>query len=146
MTNSHKFDKVCGYRDTAAGSNQICLDQAASSQPMSNRGSAIYRRRNKPNSSVQTARRGYWRTSWELEQPLTYEVPYGDPSPGLRRWRYWCANRLGDDSLSACCPAWRASNSTLIRRYRPSPRLGSWHFPVMHWEFAKRAVNTSVVD
>jgi len=41
MANSHKFGNVGGYRDTAAGSILLCLDQAAGSQPMSNRESAI---------------------------------------------------------------------------------------------------------
>ena len=145
MTNSHKLDNVGGYRDTAAEIfKSVWIRRLARSRCQ------IEGQRSSSTEQAEffgsNRRRRLLAYIMGLEQPLTYEMPYGDPSPGLRRWRYRCANRLGDDSLSVL-PAWRASKLRhSVRRYRPSHRLGSWHFPVMQWEFAKRAVNTSEVD
>ena len=83
MANSHKFGNVGGYR---YGSGQY--------SPLSGSGgwlAADVKSRVSDLASAEQAEFGSNRSPrilayiTGLEQPLTYEVLYGDPSPGLRR-------------------------------------------------------------
>ena len=146
MPNSHKFDKVGGYlryrqravfrsvwiRRLARGRCQI-----EGQRSIVDGTSRILRF--KPLDAVIGVHHGT-RAAFDSWSALRQPIAWVEALALLVRQSSWRRESLG--------PLLGVASKRLDTRTTvPSiAQLGSQRFPVMHWEFAKRTVNTSVVD